>query len=356
MLKNRVIPCLDVKDGRVVKGVNFVDLVDAGDPVAQARVYDRAGADELCVLDITASSDNRGILYDVVGGIAEAVFMPLTVGGGVRTLDDIRGLLLAGADKVSINTAAVHDPDFVARAATKFGSQCVTVAIDAKAVDDGWQVFTHGGRTPTGLDAVDWARRMAAAGAGEILLTSMDRDGTKLGFDLDLTRAVADAVTVPVIASGGVGTLQHLVDGITVGHATAVLAASIFHFGTHTIGDAKAVLSGAGVPVRAGPPDGTVLDGLFTVIESRRGADPASSYTARLFDKGTAKIAQKLGEEAVETVIEGIRGDRARLTEESADLLYHLLVMWADAGVSPQTVWTALQRRAGKTSAPKTKG
>ena len=251
MLKMRVIPCLDVKDGRVVKGVNFVDLVDAGDPVEQARIYDAAGADELCFLDITASSDRRGILLDIVRRTAEQVFMPLTVGGGVRTVDDVRRLLLAGADKVSINTAAVHRPELVAEGARKFGNQCIVVAIDAKATAPGqWQVFTHGGRTPTGLDAVAWARRMAELGAGEILLTSMDRDGTKSGFDIALTRAVADAVPIPVIASGGVGTLDHMVAGIRDGHATAVLAASIFHFGTHSIAEAKTAMAAAGIPVR----------------------------------------------------------------------------------------------------------
>jgi cyclase len=254
MLKARVIPCLDVKDGRTVKGVNFVDLIDAGDPVEQARVYDAAGADELCFLDITASHEERDTLYDVVARTAEQVFMPLTVGGGVRTVDDIRKLLLAGADKVSINTAAVKRPDFVAEAANKFGTQCIVVAIDAKATGPGkWEVFTHGGRTETGLDAVDWARRMADAGAGEILLTSMDRDGTKQGFDIDLTRAVADAVAVPVIASGGVGTLDHMVAGIRDGHASAVLAASIFHFGTYSIAEAKAHMAAAGLPIRPAP-------------------------------------------------------------------------------------------------------
>ncbi|MGQ9364868.1 imidazole glycerol phosphate synthase subunit HisF [Azospirillum sp. ST 5-10] len=252
MMKMRVIPCLDVKDGRVVKGVNFVDLIDAGDPVEQARVYDREGADELTFLDITASHENRDTIFDVVRRTAEQVFMPLTVGGGVRTVEDIRKLLLAGADKVSINTAAVHRPEFVREGAEKFGSQCIVVAIDAKRTGpERWEVFTHGGRKETGLDAVEWARRMAAYGAGEILLTSMDRDGTKSGFDLALTRAVADAVRVPVIASGGVGTLDHLVEGIRDGHATAVLAASIFHFGTYTVGEAKAALARAGIPVRA---------------------------------------------------------------------------------------------------------
>jgi cyclase len=251
MLTARIIPCLDVKDGRVVKGINFVSLRDAGDPVEQARVYDQAGADELCFLDITASHEKRDIMLDVVARTAEVCFMPLTVGGGVRSTDDIRTLLLAGADKVAINTAAVEDPDFVLAGAEKFGSQCIVVAVDAKRnAAGGFEVFTHGGRAPTGLDALDWVKRMAALGAGEILLTSMDRDGTRRGYDLELTRAVADSLTIPVIASGGVGVLDHLVEGIRDGHASAVLAASIFHFGEHSIAEAKAHMAAAGVPVR----------------------------------------------------------------------------------------------------------
>ncbi|MBK8909362.1 MAG: imidazole glycerol phosphate synthase subunit HisF [Rhodospirillales bacterium] len=251
MLKARIIPCLDVDRGRVVKGVNFVDLVDAGDPVEQARLYDQAGADELCFLDITASHEDRDTILDVVARTAEQCFMPLTVGGGIRTLDDIRRLLLAGADKVSINTAAVHRPEFVREAAVKFGSQCIVVSVDAKSTGKGrFEIFTHGGRSPTGIDAVAWSRRMTDYGAGEILLTSMDRDGTKIGFDIPLTRTISDAVPVPVIASGGVGILDHLVEGIVEGHASAVLAASIFHFGTFTITQAKQHMAAAGVPVR----------------------------------------------------------------------------------------------------------
>ena len=251
MLKIRIIPCLDVKDGRVVKGVNFVNLVDAGDPVEQARIYDAAGADELTFLDITASSDNRDTILDIAASTAEQCFMPLTIGGGVRSTDDIRKLLLAGADKASIMTAAVKRPEFVSEAAERFGSQCIVVAIDARRSGPGkWEVFTHGGREPTGIDAVEWAKRMAASGAGEILLTSMDRDGTKEGFDCELTRAIADSVTIPVIASGGVGTLDHLVEGVRQGHAAAVLAASIFHFGEYSIGQAKEYMARAGIPVR----------------------------------------------------------------------------------------------------------
>ena len=251
MLKTRIIPCLDVKDGRVVKGINFVELRDAGDPVEQAKLYDAQGADELCFLDITASSDDRSILYDVISRVAEQCFMPLTVGGGVRVVADIRNLLLAGADKVSINTQAVKHPEFVGEAAAKFGSQCIVVAIDAKQVSEGrFEIFTHGGRNATGIDAVAWAQTMAQLGAGEILLTSMDRDGTKKGVDLALTKAVSEAVPIPVIASGGIGALGDFVDAVKVGKADAVLAASVFHFGTFTIAQVKEALGASGVPMR----------------------------------------------------------------------------------------------------------
>jgi cyclase len=254
-LKIRVIPCLDVKDGRVVKGVKFVDLVDAGDPVEAAKAYDAAGADELCFLDITASHEERAILLDVVARTAENCFMPVTVGGGVRTVDDVRNLMLAGADKVSINSAAVADRAIVGRAADKFGSQAIVVAVDAKQTAPGkWEIFTHGGRRPTGLDAVEYAREVAALGAGEILLTSMDRDGTKDGYDLKLTRAVADAVPVPVVASGGVGAPHHFVEGVRAGGASAVLAASVFHFGTFSVQDVKNHMAEAGIAVRRDPP------------------------------------------------------------------------------------------------------
>ncbi|MDT3685261.1 MAG: imidazole glycerol phosphate synthase subunit HisF [Pseudorhodoplanes sp.] len=258
MFKVRVIPCLDVKDGRVVKGVKFLDLRDAGDPVEAAIAYDAAGADELCFLDITASHENRGTILDVVRRTAEACFMPLTVGGGVRTVDDIRTLLQSGADKVSINTAAVNRRAFVKEAAEKFGDQCIVVAIDAKKVSnsgekDRWEIFTHGGRNPTGIDAVEYAKEVVSLGAGEILLTSMDRDGTKSGFDIGLTRAIADSISVPVIASGGVGNLDHLVAGIRDGHAMAVLAASIFHFGEYSVRQAKEYMAAAGLPMRLDP-------------------------------------------------------------------------------------------------------
>lgn len=251
MLKTRIIPCLDVADGRVVKGVNFVGLRDAGDPVDAAKAYDAAGADELCFLDIHATHENRGTMFDMVTRTAEQCYIPLTVGGGVRTVQDVRDLLLAGADKVSFNSAAVANPDVVGEASAHFGSQCIVVAIDAKTVSPGkWEIFTHGGRKPTGIDAVEFAKLVTKNGAGEILLTSMDRDGTKAGYNLPLTRAIADAVSVPVIASGGVGTLEHLVEGVTEGHASAVLAASIFHFGTYSIHEAKAYMQAAGIPMR----------------------------------------------------------------------------------------------------------
>ncbi len=250
MLAKRIIPCLDVTAGRVVKGVNFVELKDAGDPVEIARRYNDAGADELTFLDITASSDERDIILHIIEAVAEQVFIPLTVGGGVRKVDDIRRLLNAGADKVSINTSAVTHPELVAEASGYFGSQCIVVAIDAKRAGDHWEVFTHGGRKPTGLDAVEWAKKMESLGAGELLLTSMDRDGTKSGFDLELTRSISDAVDIPIIASGGVGNLQHLVDGVKIGHADAVLAASIFHFGEHTVDEAKRYMKQHGIEVR----------------------------------------------------------------------------------------------------------
>jgi len=251
VLKTRIIPCLDVADGRVVKGVNFVGLRDAGDPVDAARAYDAAGADELCFLDINATHENRGTMFDMVQRTAEQCYIPLTVGGGVRSPQDVRALLLAGADKVSFNSTAVANPDVVAEAANQFGSQCIVCAIDAKTVAPGkWELFTHGGRKPTGIDAVEFAKMIAAKGAGEILLTSMDRDGTKAGFNLPMTRAIADTVNVPVIASGGVGTLDHLVEGVTKGGASAVLAASIFHFGEFTIAEAKAHMAAAGIPMR----------------------------------------------------------------------------------------------------------
>jgi cyclase len=253
MLAKRIIPCLDVKDGRVVKGVRFVDLRDAGDPVEAARAYDAQGADELVFLDITASHENRGVMLDVVRRTAEGIYMPLTVGGGVRTVDDVRALLRAGADKVSLNTAALANPGVISQSAERFGSQCIVVAIDARRERDGWGVYTHGGRNPAGRDAVAWAREAVRLGAGEILLTSMDRDGTKDGYDLELTRAVADAVTVPVIASGGAGSLEHLREGLVEGGADAALAASIFHFGTHTIAEAKTFLREQGVEIRLGP-------------------------------------------------------------------------------------------------------
>ncbi len=354
MLKTRIIPCLDVKDGRVVKGVNFEGLIDAGDPVAAAIAYEKAGADELCFLDITASHEDRGILLDVVRQTAEKCFMPLTVGGGVRSVEDIRALLLAGADKVSINTAAVENPEFVAEAAEKFGSQCIVVAVDAKEVSSGkFEIFTHGGRKARGLDAVSWAQKLVSLGAGEILLTSMDRDGTKAGYNLALTRAIADAVSVPVIASGGVGTLDHLVEGVLEGHASAVLAASIFHFGTYTIAEAKAYMQDAGIDMRLedvhleghSAERKHILDHLFHTINARRGAERGQSYSADLLSDPVERVARKVGEESLEVVIEALKQDSDKLVSESADLLYHLCVLWAHQNISPDQVWTELKRR-----------
>ena len=349
MLKIRIIPCLDVKEGRVVKGVNFVDLRDAGDPVEAAKAYDAAGADELCFLDIGATHENRPVMIETVRRTAAQCFMPLTVGGGVRALEDIRALLLAGADKVSINSAAVARPEFIREAAQKFGSQCVVAAIDAKRVAPGrWEIFTHGGRKGTGIDAIAYAREVEALGAGEILLTSMDRDGTGDGFDLELTRAIADGGQIPVIASGGVGTLDHLADGITLGHASAVLAASIFHFGTFTIAQAKAHLSAKGIPVRlapAGMPDLGALSRLAAVIASRRGASAQSSYTAKMLSQGLEKCAKKLGEEAVELALAAVLGNRAHITAEAADVLYHLAVLLEAVDIPWSSVMAELDRR-----------
>lgn len=347
MLKKRLIPCLDVKDGRVVKGVNFVDLRDAGDPVECAIAYDAAGADELCFLDITATHENRGIIFDVVQRTAEACFMPLTVGGGVRTTDDIRRLLLAGADKVSINSAAVASRGFVRDAAEKFGSQCIVVAIDAKRVGDHWEIFTHGGRKPTGIDAVEFAREVVSLGAGEILLTSMDRDGTKTGFDLELTRAISDAVSVPVIASGGVGELRHLVEGVDKGHASAVLAASIFHFGEFSIREAKDFMAKSGIPMRldASASDTFTLERLRDIVVARAASNDPKSYTRSLVDAGIGRISKKFGEEAVETVIAACTGEARDVVSESADLLYHLMVLLHARGVALEEVFAELQRR-----------
>lgn len=373
MFKVRVIPCLDVKDGRVVKGVNFVDLRDAGDPVEAAIAYDAAGADELTFLDITATHENRGIMLDVVRRTAEACFMPVTVGGGVREVNDIKTLLRAGADKVSINSAAVARREFVKEAAEKFGEQCVVVAIDAKRVKrpggDRWEIFTHGGRNSTGIDAIEYAQEVVSLGAGEILLTSMDRDGTRQGFDIPLTRAIADSIPVPVIASGGVGNLDHLVDGIRDGHATAVLAASIFHFGnspsakprsTWRGGDSHApgclttpvlknarLADGRRSPVcfRVSPMPRFTIHDLAETIDARAASGGEASYTRKLLDKGAEHCAKKFGEEAVETVIAAVESDRAHLIAESADLLYHFLVLLKVRGVKLEEVEAALDKR-----------
>ena len=333
MLKVRVIPCLDVKEGRVVKGVNFVDLVDAGDPVEAARAYDAAGADELCFLDIAASRENRGTLLELASRTAEQCFMPLTVGGGVRTPEDVRALLLAGADKVSFNTAAVATPEVIAASAEKFGNQCITVALDARTVAPGqWEIFTHGGTRGTGIDAVAYAREMERRGAGEILLTSMDRDGTRAGYNLPLTRAVADAVGIPVIASGGVGTLaasgRGRDRGARLGGAGG-LDLSLRH-PFHRRGQGRD--GGGRHPGEARMTD--ALARLFATIEARAGADPGASHTAALLAKGPGKCAEKFGEEAVEAIVAAASGDRAGLVHEAADVLYHLQVMLKACGVA----------------------
>jgi len=342
MLKNRIIPCLDVKNGRVVKGINFVDLVDAGDPVEQAKIYDEQGADELCFLDITASNENRNIILETVKKTAEKCFMPLTVGGGVRTLEDIRNLLLAGADKVSINTAAVNNKNLVKESSEKFGSQCIVVAVDAKKVKENkWEIFTHGGRKSTGIDALKFVEKMESMGAGEILLTSMDRDGTKKGYDLDLTKKVSNLVNIPVIASGGVGNLEHLRQGIKIGRANAVLAASIFHFGEFSIKDAKKYLDSKGIPVRIWEMFKT-LEELITVIRQRKESSVEESYTKKLLKDKKLSI-EKVKEEIVE-LIDAIEKNSNKV-HESADVLYHLMVLLEANGIKIEEVMNELKKR-----------
>ena len=361
MLKSRLIPCLDVKDGRVVKGVNFVDLRDAGDPVEAAKAYDAAGADELCFLDIAASHENRGTLLDVVQRTAEACFMPLTVGGGVRTASDIRKLLLAGADKVSINSAAVANRDFVREAAEKFGSQCIVVAIDAKRVGEGrWEIFTHGGRRATGIDAVEFARSVAALGAGEILLTSMDRDGAKNGFDIELTRSVADAVSIPVIVRTrrrlrrAAGRRRHArSSGRGHSRGSRQRRACRLDFSLrrifHPAGQASYGASGPRhAPRRIGGGMSFSLEDLADIIRSRRGAAAEKSYTKSLFEAGLPRIAKKFGEEAVETVIAALGDDKTALTSEVADVFYHLLVLMAARDIALSDVLNELRRRTGQ--------
>ena len=342
MLKNRIIPCLDVKNGRVVKGINFVDLVDAGDPVEQAKIYDEQGADELCFLDITASSENRNILLDIVKKTAEKCFMPLTVGGGVRTLEDIRNLLLAGADKVSINTAAVNNKNLVKESAEKFGSQCIVIAVDAKKIKENkWEIFTHGGRISTGIDALKFVEKMELMGAGEILLTSMDRDGTKKGYDLDLTKKVSNLVNIPVIASGGVGNLEHLQQGIKIGKANAVLAASIFHFGEFSIQDAKKYLDSKGIPVRIWDMLKT-LEELISVIRRRKESSAEESYTKKLLNDKNLSV-EKIKEEIAE-LIDAI-GKNSNKIHEAADVLYHLMVLLEANGIKIEDVMAELKKR-----------
>jgi cyclase len=348
MLKVRVIPCLDVKDGRVVKGVRFADLRDAGDPVEQARAYDAAGADELMFLDITASQEGRGAILEVVARTADVCFMPLAVGGGVRSVENARALLRAGADKVSLNTAAVESPYLISRCADAFGSQAVVAAVDAKRVEGGWRVFTYGGKRDTGLDAVEYARAAAERGAGEILLTSMDRDGAKAGYDIELLKQVTSAVSIPVIASGGAGSAAHLVEAVEAGGADAVLAASIFHFGEVSIGEAKAAMARAGIAVRLQAESfGDTVEALWKTILSRRTASPEQSWTARLI-ADPALAAKKLGEEAIETALATAQGDRSKISAESADLIYHWLALLAATGVTPQDVARELRAREGR--------
>ena len=342
MLKNRIIPCLDVKNGRVVKGINFVDLVDAGDPVEQAKIYDEQGADELCFLDITASNENRNIILDTVKKTAEKCFMPLTVGGGIRTLEDIRNLLLAGADKVSINTAAVNNKNLVKESSEKFGSQCIVVAVDAKKIkENNWEIFTHGGRKSTGIDAIKFVEKMESMGAGEILLTSMDRDGTKKGYDLDLTKKVSSLVNIPVIASGGVGRLEHLYQGIKIGKADAVLAASIFHFGEFSIKDAKKYLDSKGIPVRIWEMFKT-LEELIATIRQRKGSSVEKSYTKKLLNDKNLSV-EKVKEEIAE-LIDSIEKNSNKV-HESADVLYHLMVLLEANGIKIEEVMDELKKR-----------
>ncbi|MCG3174374.1 MAG: Imidazole glycerol phosphate synthase subunit HisF [Myxococcota bacterium] len=357
----RIIPCLDIKDGRVVKGVQFENLRDAGDPVEAAAAYDGQGADEICFLDITATHENRATLFDLIERAASRVFVPLTVGGGVRTLDDIARLLRCGADKVSINSAAVARPEFVAEAARAFGDQCIVVAVDARRSGNGWEVFTHGGRKATGLDAVDWCARMAASGAGEILLTSMDRDGGKAGYDLELLRAVSRAAPVPLIASGGAGSLNHFVEAFGAG-ADAVLAASVFHYGEFTLAQVRAHLQAHGVPARPGcavpppeediappRPDGgaAILRGLYEIILERRHSDGSKSYVKSLMDKGPARIHEKIIEEAHETIRAMEEGGEEHLVREAADLIFHLWVLLGFHGVPLDRIYGELERRFG---------